>query len=103
MVIQVLIAHAKGEENYAEQLARPIREAGYDVVHYGTVMVGESLVEEASRVLMASGAVVLCGTVKAVGTPWARRFVNAARANNRGAKIFPVSMEEDADLEQLAL
>jgi len=103
MAIQVLIAHAQGEEHCAEHLAGPIQDAGYQVVHYGTVMVGESLVEEASKVLMARGAVVLCGTIKAVGTRWARQFVNAARANNRGVKIFPVCMEEEADVEQLAL
>ncbi len=103
MKIQVLIAHAKDEENYAEQLAGPIRDAGYGVVHYGTVMVGESLVEEASKVLMTGAPVVLCGTVKSVGTRWARRFVNAVRQNNRAVEVFAVRMEEDADVEQLSL
>lgn len=76
---QVLIAHAKGEEEFAEQLAEPIREAGYEVAHRGTVMVGESFTEEASKALGTGGPVVLCGTIKALGTRWARQIVNAAR------------------------
>ena len=103
MTIQILIAHAEGEENYAEELDRPIRDAGYQVVHYGTVMVGESLIEEASKVLMTGASVVLCGTIRAIGTRWARRFVNATRKNNPGIGVFVVRMEQDADVEQLAL
>ena len=47
MKTKVLIAHAKGEEELAEQLAVPIRAAGYEVAHEGTVLVGESVVAEA--------------------------------------------------------
>ncbi|HEY9895217.1 MAG TPA: HEAT repeat domain-containing protein, partial [Candidatus Sericytochromatia bacterium] len=97
---QVLIAHAKGEENFAEQLAEPIREAGYQVAHRGTVMVGESFTEEASKVLSTGGPVVLCGTIKALGTRWARQIVNAARQTYR-TRVFCVHMEEDADVEAL--
>jgi hypothetical protein len=97
---QVLIAHAKGEEEFAEQLAEPIREAGYEVAHRGTVMVGESFTEEASKVLSTGGPVVLCGTIKALGTKWARLIVNAARQTYR-TRIFCVHMEEDADVEVL--
>lgn len=75
---KVLIAHADGEEHLAEELADPLRKAGYDVAHRGTVLVGESIVEEASKVLNLGGPLVLCGTVKAVGTKWGRRLVNAA-------------------------
>ena len=35
---------AEGEEALAEQLAQPLRDAGYDVTRGGTVTVGESLV-----------------------------------------------------------
>ena len=97
---QVLIAHAKGEENFAEQLAEPIREAGYEVAHRGTVMVGESFTEEASKVLSTGGPVVLCGTIKALGTRWARQIVNAARQTYR-TRVFCVHMEEDAAVEVL--
>jgi HEAT repeat protein len=97
---QVLIAHAKGEEDFAEQLAEPIREAGYEVAHRGTVMVGESFTEEASKALSTGGPVVLCGTIKALGTKWARQIVNAARQTYR-TRVFCVHMEEDADVEVL--
>jgi hypothetical protein len=59
MVQKVLIAHASTEEQHAELLAGPLREAGYEVAHQGTVMVGESVVEEASRFLNTGGPVVL--------------------------------------------
>ena len=99
---QVLIAHAKGEEDFAEQLAEPIREAGYEVAHRGTVIVGESFTEEASKVLSTGGPVVLCGTIKALGTKWARQIVYAARQTYR-TRVFCVQMEEEADVEQLTL
>jgi HEAT repeat protein len=97
---QVLIAHAKGEKEFAEKLGEPIREAGYEVAHRGTVMVGESFVEEASKALSSGSPVVLCGTIKALGTKWARQIVNAAR-NNYRVRVFCVQMDEDADVEAL--
>ena len=97
---QVLIAHAKGEEDFAEQLAEPIREAGYVVAHRGTVMVGESFTNEASKVLGAGSPVVLCGTIKALGTKWARQIVNAAKSYQ--TRVFCVQMEEEADVEILS-
>ena len=97
----VLIAHAKGEEPFAEILAQPLREIGYEVVHQGTVLVGESVVEETSKTLSLGGPVVLCGTVRALGTTWARRVVNAARRYS-GVRVFVVKMEEEADVESVA-
>jgi HEAT repeat protein len=102
MSIHVLIAHAEGEEALAERLAVPIRAAGYDVSHRGTVIVGESFNEEASKALQTGGPVVLCGTVRALGTGWAHRLVNAARRTH-GARVFVVQMEEAAYVEQLSL
>ncbi|MBD2506861.1 HEAT repeat domain-containing protein [Nostoc muscorum FACHB-395] len=97
---QVLIAHAKGEEEFAEKLGEPIREAGYEVAHQGTVIVGESFVKEASKALSSGSPVVLCGTIKALGTKWARQIVNAARSNYR-VRVFCVQMDEEADVEAL--
>jgi hypothetical protein len=98
---KVLIAHAPGEEQLAEQLAEPLRQAGYEVAHRGTVLVGESIPEETSKILSTGGPVVLCGTVKAMGTKWARRVVNAARQHS-GVRVFIVQMEEDADVEAVS-
>lgn len=47
--MKVLIAHAEGEAEQAEKLAQPIAEAGYEPVHYGTILVGESLTEKQAR------------------------------------------------------
>lgn len=102
MTWQVLIAHANGEEHLAERLAGPIIEAGYGVAHQGTVLVGESVIGEASKVLNAGGPVVLCGTIKALGTKWARRIVNAARHNSERTRVFCLQMEEEADVDSLA-
>ncbi len=102
MTWKVLVAHAEGEEALAEKLAEPLRQAGYDVAHRGTVMVGESVVEEASKVLSIGGPVVLCGTVKAVGTGWAYRLVNAARQHHQKVRVFAMQIEKDAYVEMLS-
>ncbi|HET8657966.1 MAG TPA: HEAT repeat domain-containing protein [Micromonosporaceae bacterium] len=96
----MLVAHAEGDETFAEKLAAPIRDAGYEVVHRGTLLVGESLMQEATRVLVAGGPVVLCGTIRAMGTLWAQHIVSAARAYN-GVRIFGVQVERDANLRYL--
>ena len=101
MTWQVYIAHADGEEYLAEKLEQPLRAAGYDVAHRGTVHIGESVVEEALRVLDAGNPVVLCGTVRAVGTRWARRVVNAVQ-QDAYVRVFVVQMDEEAYLDQLA-
>jgi HEAT repeat protein len=102
MSIEVLIAHADGEEELAEKLADPLRQAGYDVTHRGTMMVGESFTEEASKILSTGGPVVLCGTVRSLGTGWAHRLVNVARQTS-GVRVFAVQMEQGAYVEQLSL
>jgi AAA ATPase domain len=101
MARPLVIAHAKGEDDLAERLAAPLREAGYAVVHQGTVLVGGSVLEEVSKVLQAGAPVVLCGTIKAVGTQWARQVVNAAHGYGPG-RVFAVQMEEEAYVEPLA-
>jgi NACHT domain len=99
--MQILIAHAEGEEQVAERIAKPLREAGYEVAHRGTVLVGESVVEDASKVLQRGAPVVLCGTIKALGTGWAHKLVNVARAQS--ARVYPLQIERDAYIQQLAL
>lgn len=95
---KVLIAHADGEEHLAEKLVVPLQEAGYEVAYRGTVKVGESVVEEASKVLGLGGPVILCGTVKATGTGWAHWVVNSAAYSRDTVRVFPVQMEENAFL-----
>ncbi|MDD5392699.1 MAG: HEAT repeat domain-containing protein [Thiothrix sp.] len=101
MSIKVLIAHAEGEEDKAELLAKPLEEAGYEPVHYGTILVGESFTEEASKLLSCNGPVVLCGSIKAAGTGLPYRLINAARSGDN-IRIFPVLMETGAYLGPLA-
>ena len=101
MTTKVLIAHASGEEDKAELLAGPIRSAGYVVAHAGTLLVGDSLVAQASELLAAGSPVVVCGTVRAMGTRWARLVVNAASCH-AGVRVFMVQMEEDADVDTVS-
>ncbi|MEV7624426.1 HEAT repeat domain-containing protein [Actinoplanes sp. NPDC089786] len=98
----ILIAHAQGDEEQAERLAAPLVAAGYEVVHSGTVLVGESLVAEAGRVLTSGGPVVLCGTARAAGSRWAHRLVHATRRYS-GVRVFGLEMDEEAYLEPLTL
>jgi tetratricopeptide (TPR) repeat protein len=98
---RVVIAHAPGEEALAERIALPLQQEGYLVSHRGTVLVGESFSEEANKALGEGGPVVLCATVKALGTGWAHRLVNAAQAQGRSKRLFVVRMEEGAYLDQI--
>jgi tetratricopeptide (TPR) repeat protein len=101
-MVHVVIAHAPGDEALAEALAKPLEAAGYRVSHRGTVLVGESFSEEASKALSDGGPVVLCATVRAIGTGWAHRLVHAAQVQGSRKRIFPVRMEQDAYLDQIA-
>jgi HEAT repeat protein len=98
----VLIAHHPQEEDRAKELEEPIRKAGYEVAHLGTVKVGESFTDETLNILNQGGPVVLCGTSRAIGITWTKRIIHAARNQYRGqVRVFCVQMEEDADVKSL--
>ncbi|MEI8396302.1 MAG: hypothetical protein WCF85_16330 [Rhodospirillaceae bacterium] len=82
-------------------MAAPIRGAGYTVHHRDTVLVGGSIVSEATRLLNQGCPVVLCGTRLAVGDIWARQIINAARSGSHLTKVFPVRLDKRADLDSL--
>jgi hypothetical protein len=95
MVWTVLIAHDECEEELAEKLASPLRQAGYDVWHQGNVLVGESVTDEASKVLSLGGPVILCATVTAIGTGLPNRLISAARLDVK-KRVFVMQMEKKA-------
>ncbi|MGV8174515.1 MAG: HEAT repeat domain-containing protein, partial [Methanothrix sp.] len=101
MTHKILIAHAEGEEAIAESIAEPLRNAGYEVAHQGTVLVGESIEEEASKVLELGGPVVLCATVNAIGTGMPNRLVRAAQIQDR-KRVFVIQIEKGAYIEGIA-
>lgn len=101
-MVQILIAHADGDEAVAAQVAKPLEDAGYEVVHHGSLFVGDSLVQKASQAIAQGSPVVLCGTVQAMGTGWAHFLVNAVRRHQE-ARIFALQMEEKAYLDFLTL
>ena len=98
----IVLAHAVGEELCAEPLATALSSAGYSVLYEKSIFVGESLIQEVSKALEAGSPVVLCGTIAAVGTEWAHRVVNAAKAYS-GVRVFALQMEKGAYLQQLSL
>ena len=92
MSCTVLIAHAEGEEAVAESIAVPLRQEGYEIVHAGTIFVGESFAEQASRILAAGSPLIVCATIRALGTVWAHRLVNAAKSY-AATRVFVVQIE----------
>jgi predicted HTH transcriptional regulator len=98
----VYIVCADGDDELANQLTDPLCEAGYTVVHNGTIAIGESLVGEAQRALASGSPIVLCATAKAVGSAWAHQIVNAAHSDGP-TRVFVVQMEKQAFVKQLAL
>ncbi|WP_051772729.1 tetratricopeptide repeat protein [Saccharothrix sp. NRRL B-16314] len=99
---RVYIACAEGEDHLAERLASPLKAAGYDVLHDGQVMVGESLVGEAARAVAGGYPIVLCATARAAGSRWTQKIVNAGHTGDR-TRLFVVIMDEHATVDHLAL
>lgn len=97
----ILIVHAPGDEHRAEELGAPLRDAGYQVIHDGTIMVGDSSIGESNRALDAGIPVVLCGTAQAMGTVWTEKIINAA--NSKSITVFVVQMESHAAVQRFAL
>lgn len=96
----VYIVCAEGEESLARELAAPLGKAGYDVAHNDTVSVGDSLIGAANAAVASGAPIVLCATVKSVGSTWSHQIVNAGRVNNR---VFVVLMEKSAYVEHLSM
>src|SRR5262245_15987369 len=102
MIRRILIAHANGDEAVASAIAAHLSGAGYEVTSSDTVQVGGSVIAELSKLLAEGVPVVVCGTVKAVGTGWAEDLINAARHHPR-SRIFPLRIERDARVQRLLL
>ncbi|SMC72252.1 Predicted transcriptional regulator containing an HTH domain and an uncharacterized domain shared with the mammalian protein Schlafen [Kibdelosporangium aridum] len=97
----VYVVCAEGEEDLAEKLAEPLRDAGYEVAHDGTVLVGESRIGNAMKAMSAGVPIVLCATARSVGSAWAHKIVNAGYAGAN--RVFVVQMDEQAYVEQLSV
>jgi hypothetical protein len=103
MTASILIAHDSDDQASVDVVADAVRAAGYEVAHNGTVMVGESFTEEASKVLTNGGAVIVCATVKALGRGWIHHLTCAARAHRAGRiRVFCLKMEQDAYIRQIS-
>ncbi|WP_211363421.1 NACHT domain-containing protein [Saccharothrix saharensis] len=98
----MLVVAAEGEEGLADLLAEPIEAAGYQVIHRGTLVVGESVLAETEKALAFDGPVVLCGTIRAAGMLWTSRVINAARSRGNH-RVYIVQMERDADVDRFTV
>src|ERR1700730_6363473 len=98
----VYILCADGDEDWAEQLAGPVRDAGYEVAHNGTVTVGESRIGEVVKAVTSGFPIILCLTVKAAGNTWVNQIADSARGGYSDC-YFPVQMEREAYTDRLAL
>jgi hypothetical protein len=98
---KILVAHSPDEQHYAEKISSYLEIHGFESSHRGTVLVGDSIIAEASKLLEVNSPVVLCGTVRAMGTGWARRIVQAAQQRN--CRVYPLQIEKDAYLSDLSL
>ncbi|CAM3422301.1 tetratricopeptide repeat protein [Kibdelosporangium persicum] len=97
----VYVVCAEGEEHLAEKIAGPLRGDGYEVTHDGTILVGESRIGKALQAMSSGVPIVLCATVRSVGSAWAHKIVNAGYAASN--RVFVVQMEDQAYVEQLAV
>jgi len=101
MSIKILLAHARGEDEIASKIGQPLKAAGFEVWDHDAVQLGESITETASTLLADGAPVVMCATVKAVGTKWARMVINAAR-QYPSVKVFIIQMDQEADVEKIS-
>jgi hypothetical protein len=100
------IVHEPDDEGLAVRLAKRIEAAGYDVHSDGSVLPGESYVEEMDKAIGSGGPVILCGTKRAVGAMWVSRILHSARAHLRSGsvpavRVFAVKLEAGANLALL--
>jgi Putative ATP-dependent DNA helicase recG C-terminal len=98
----VYVVCAEDEEELAGNLAEPLKEAGYEVAHNGTIAIGGSRIGEAEKAVASGAPIVLCATARAIGSAWAHRIVNAAHSGGV-VRVFVIQMERQAYVEQLAL
>jgi hypothetical protein len=101
MSTKILLAHAPGDEEIAKNIARPLKAVGYDVRDHDAVQLGESVTQAAANLLAAGAPVVMCATVRALGTKWARMVINAAR-QYPSVKVFIMQMDQEADVETIS-
>ncbi|WP_224362882.1 toll/interleukin-1 receptor domain-containing protein [Hyalangium versicolor] len=81
---QIFIAHAPREEALAEEVARPLEEAGYEVIHHNTLTVGDSTLARQ----LSGHSVKLLPVILTGGTPPAiladYRYADLGKDWNKG-------------------
>ncbi|WP_285741876.1 tetratricopeptide repeat protein [Lentzea sp. NBRC 105346] len=93
----VLIAVADGEQSVARQLIGPLRARGHKVSET-MLTLDQTGVATAVRALESGALLVVCATVRAIGTRWTREIIDGGDRD----RIFVVQLEADADVTHFA-
>ena len=101
MSAKILLLHHDKEEDFAAQLAKPIREAGYELFCHDTVIVGKSLIGQTNDLISEGALAILCATERAMGTTLLKKQADAART--AAGILLVAQMEEGADVSSFAL
>jgi len=96
-----IVSHPE-EKEPVEELSAMLRQAGFEPQHYGTVKVGDSPLEVATRHLSSGTPMIVCGTYRGVSTRWVKQLANAANSQSSN-RVFVLQMHEDVDVEHLSL
>lgn len=102
MTNKVLLVHHKEEGDIAKQLARPIIEAGYEIISYDNTPIGDSTIDHMSSAITQKYPVVVCATARTMGSKLPQTIVNACQVVP-SIKIFVIQMEEDVATDKMAM
>jgi WD40 repeat protein len=95
----IYVVCADDEDDQAELLAGPLRADGYQVEHIGTIGIGKSIMGTFNEALASGLPLVLCGTLRTMGSSRARQIIHSAQHD--GTHVFPVQMEAGVDFDNL--
>lgn len=98
--MKVYLLFGENEHDALTPIISKLQDAGYEPVHPGTVLVGESIVGEAQQVLASGIPIILFATVKTMGSEWTAKLVNAANSSGEN-RILVLKMDRDALVSHL--
>jgi HEAT repeat protein/energy-coupling factor transporter ATP-binding protein EcfA2 len=96
----ILLAYENGDEHLVEKIENKLKEKKFNVWSRDSLFIGESVTEEVSKLLDNGGPIVICATIRSLGTGFVKRIFNAAKVNPR-SKIFILRIEKDAYINDI--
>ncbi|MDQ0030908.1 ATP-binding protein [Arthrobacter bambusae] len=98
--MRVYLLFAENEHEALLPIISRLKEAGYEPVHPGTVLVGQSIVGEAQQVRASGIPIILFATAKTMGSEWTAKLVNAANSSGEN-RILVLKVDRDALVSHL--